>query len=110
MNWAIDGIEAKASSDLGAALQPVEREGEAGHLLVDLLDLLEDRRRLGGRHEEPGPALEEAHAEALLGMLEQPADPRSGDVQELGGALDRAGHHHGPDDLDLAQGEIAHGQ
>ena len=70
MNCAIDGMAAKASSDSRAALQPVEREGEAGHLLVDLVDLLEDRRGLGGRHEEAGLALEEPDAEALLGVLD----------------------------------------
>ena len=41
--------------------------------------------------------------------LTQPADPRGGDVEELGGAGDRAGHHDGPDHLDLAQREVAHG-
>ena len=83
--------------------------GEAAHLLVDLVDLLEDGRGLGGGDEEAGLALEEADAEAFLGVLDEPADPRGGDVEEVGRAGDRAGHHDGPDHLDLAEREVAHG-
>ena len=103
------GHRGEGELGLGAALQPVEGVGEPGHLLEDLVDLLEDRCRLGRRHEKAGLALEEPHPEALLGVLHQPADPGRGDVQILGRALDGAGHHDRADHLDLSQREIAHG-
>ena len=42
--------------------------------------------------------------------LSEAADPRRRHVQEFGRALDRPGHHHGADDLDLSQREIRHGR
>ena len=91
-----------------APLQRPDREVEVVEVAVKLVDLGEDRRRLGRRNETPSAPREEPRAERILGVFHQSAETRRGDVQEPRRPGDASGQHDGADDFDLAQGQ--HGQ
>ena len=91
-----------------APLQRPDRELKVFEVAVKLVDLGEDRRRLGRRNETPSAPREELRAERVLGVFHQPAEPRRGDVEEPRRSGDRSRQHDRADDFDLAQGQ--HGE
>ena len=67
------------------------------------LDLLEQRGRLGGRHDVVAAPLEQGQAGRFLQASDQPADGRLGDEERLGSARDAAGEHDRTECFDLTR-------
>ena len=94
---------------LAAPVELVDRKAEVPDLLVDLVELIEQRLGFRRRHEQACLALEQPDTEGFLGVLDEPADARRRHVEQAGGAVDRAGQHDRTDHLDLPKSELTHG-
>ena len=88
-----------------AAIERPDRELEVFEVAVKLVDLGEDRCRLGRRDETPATPREELRAKRVLGVLHETAEPGRGDVEQPRRSGDRPGQHDRADDFDLAQGK-----
>ena len=73
------------------------------------LDLGIEGQRLACGHQAGTTALEQRQAQLLLQVADHPAHRGLGDVDQLGGHADATGQHDGPESLDLARIEAAHG-
>src|SRR5271156_2439868 len=88
-----------------AAIERPDRELEVFEVAVKLIDLGEDRRRLGRRDETPAAPREELGAERILGVLHETAEPWRSHVEQPRRPGDRPRQHDRADDFDLTQGE-----
>jgi len=72
------------------------------HHALGLLDFLEKNAHLRGGLQPAAHAFEQVQAQLLLGLRQHAADRRLADVQQPGGAADRAGGNDGPQHFGLA--------
>ncbi|GKT20600.1 hypothetical protein AVHM3334_01655 [Acidovorax sp. SUPP3334] len=76
-------------------------------LVEQAFDVRVERLRLARGHEAALHAVEKRKAQLQLGMRQDAADRRLGDVDEPRGGTHAAGEHHRIEDFDVAQ---AHGE